>query len=196
VVNRTVKLMKQIKFYLTFLMLFVNVCCSFSSVNLPVEKVKNFVDEPSETVIKFFQPSEKIEETNSLVRPYPERFVECLFMNPEDCSIKRLKKQKSSQKTEENSNMSRVTSMGENELSLRIENYQQKIQSNQIFFKQINSVWTVNDESRVRVELEIKGKKLIKDLLLFREKRWQIIEIANENEYLYYAQPFESKEGF
>ena len=188
--------MKQIKVYLTFLMLFINVCCSFNSANLPVEKVKNFVDEPSDTVIKFFQPSEKIEETNSLVRPYPERFVECLFMNSEDCSIKRLKKQKSSQKTEENSNMSRVTSMGENELSLLIKDYQQKVQSNQILFNQINSVWIVNDESRVRVELEIKGKKVIKDLLLFKEKRWQIIEIANENEHLYYAQPSESNKDF
>jgi len=170
-------------------MLLATVSCGDSSVNLPVEKVKEITGEPSDTVTAFFKSSEETEVTDSLVRSYPDRFVECLFMTPEDCLSRRQKKQISNQKSEENSKTGRVISIGTPEVSLLVKDYQQKIQSNRIALKQIKSEWTTNDESRVRVELDIEGKKVIKDLLLFKETKWQIIEIANENQYPNYAQP-------
>jgi hypothetical protein len=146
------------------------------------------------TINSFFTPSAKEELTDSIVRSYPDRFSECLLMTPEECFDKRQKKQSSDFK--EKSNDSQVILIKDSEISILIKSYQDKIKSNKIILDQIKAVWIANDESRVRVELKIEGKKITKDLLLFKEKRWQIIEIANENEYPNFAQPSESNKYF
>ncbi|HEY0458623.1 MAG TPA: hypothetical protein VGC97_05675 [Pyrinomonadaceae bacterium] len=188
-------MIKQIEFYLIFLILLVSGGCKQSVTSLSVENGKRSDSELITTVNSFFTPSAK-ELTVLMVRPFPERFSECLLMSPEECFNNRQKKQNSNLKYKENSNRFEVILVKDSEISILVKDYQDKINSNQVILNQIKSVWTTNDESRVRVELVIREKKTIKDLLLFRDERWQIFEIANENEYPNFAQPTENNKVF
>lgn len=178
--------MIKIKLFSTLLMLLNVLSCHVNSVNLPGKETIRTTDRSSDTVADFFN-IEKNNETHSIVRSYPNKFVECLFMSVEECEAKRREKQNLNQKTNENSTEARVISIDQTEVSMRITDYQQKIRSKQVALKRIVSEWTTNDESRVRVELDIKGKSITKDFLLYKEKIWKIIEIANENEHSHYA---------
>lgn len=170
---------------ITLVIISLNGCYYALSDNSNISKVQKS-KAPNEIVVAYFQASSNLDSLEQYERAYPDIFVECLLKTISECSEKR---QKSKQLNSRNSNLPNVIDSEKTEISLNVKRFSKKIASESIVFKREISEWIINNEARVRVEVEIDGVRKVQDFLLYKDESWKIFEIVRENEHLYFASP-------
>lgn len=140
-------------------------------------------DTPRTVTERFFDGSET--SRKALVRRPPPEFLRCIGLTARECREETIDAVVRTRPAADG--VQRVSL--EPEMSFWTETYAESAASGKAVLKRILGEFSAGDESRVRVELEVEGRPVTKDVLLYRETVWQIFEIAAPGEYPNFAAP-------
>ncbi len=135
---------------------------------------------PATVVERFFDGATK--DRSELVRSQPATFLDCLWKTVEECRSERAANV--AQKTDQKSDDLSVIDLKPNpHISAMVESYMKKAEAGDSALVRVILVNIVDDEARVRIEIDLTTERLVRDILLFKENDWRIFEISKPDEY-------------